>query len=106
MAKFTSKNAPKGLSKGSSKGNPPKGSGSTQYERGFTAQPPGKNPADRPPKLARGVTNDFHREPARSAVMPAPTGDTQEPRMSAYTGPKGSPAMKRGSGKGLSKGRR
>jgi hypothetical protein len=95
MAKFTT-------SKGS---NPPKGAGSTQYKRGFTAKPPGKNPADPPPKLSRGVTNDFRRDTARSAVMPAPTKDTQEPRMSSFTGPKGSPAMKRGAGKGLSKGR-
>lgn len=98
MAKFTSK--------GSKGGNPPKGTGSSTYERGFTAQAPGKNPADRPPKLAKGVSNDFFRGSARSAVMPPPTGDTQEPRMSSRQGPATSPAMKRGSGKGLSKGRR
>lgn len=73
----------KGLSKGTPKGNP------TKLERGFTAQAPGKNPADRPPKLSKGVTNDFFRGPARSAVMPPPTTDTQEPRMSKFTGKKG-----------------
>jgi hypothetical protein len=109
MAKFTKGNAPKGglpLAKGSSKGNPPKGAGASQYKRGFTAQAPGKNPADPPPKLSKGVTNDFRRDTARSAVMPPPAGDTQEPRMSQYTGPRGaSPAMKRTPTKGLSKGR-
>ena len=102
MAKFTSK----GLSKGSKGGNPPKGAGASNYPRGFTAQAPGKNPADRPPKLSNGVSNDFFRGSARSAVMPPPTRDTQEPRMSSRQGPAASPAMKRGSGKGLSKGRR
>ena len=80
-----------GLSKGKGfkGGAPPKGTGASQYERGFTAQPPGKNPADPPPRLSKGVTNDFRRDSARSAVMPAPTGNTQEPRLSKFTGKKG-----------------
>jgi hypothetical protein len=70
-----------------------KGKGVSNYPRGDTAKPPGKKPGDRPPTLSKGVFNDFRRDSARSAVMPPPTGDTQEPRLS-----------KRG-GKGLSKGR-
>ena len=96
----------KSISKGSKGGNPPKGTGASKYERGFTAQAPGKNPADRPPKLERGVSNDFFRGAARSAVMPPPTGDTQEPRMSSRQSKQTPPAMTRGSGKGISKGRR
>jgi hypothetical protein len=34
----------------------------------------------RPPKLKGRVANDFLPPKARSAVMPPPTKDTQEPR--------------------------
>jgi hypothetical protein len=51
------------------------------YKRGFTAQAPAK-PDERPAKLTGRVYNDFYAEKARSAVMPPPTADTQEPRMS------------------------
>ena len=64
-----------------------------KYKRGFTAQSL-HSPETRPPKLQGRVTNDFYPDKARSAVMPPPTGDTQEPRLS-----------KRG-GKGLAKGRK
>jgi len=50
-----------------------------KYPRGFTAKaqhPPEK----RPPKLKGRVSNDLYPSPARSAVMPPPTKDTQEPR--------------------------
>jgi hypothetical protein len=56
-----------------------------KYKRGFTAQAPAK-PDERPPKLKGRVYNDFYAEKARSAVMPPPTGDTQEPRLSKRLG--------------------
>ena len=56
--------------------------------RGKTFKPKG-NPAKRPPKLSGRVANDLWAPPARSAMGPPPTGDTQEPR-----------------GKGLTRGRR
>ena len=46
-------------------------------------------PEKRPPKVSGRVANDVWSNPVRSAVMPPPTGDTQEPR-----------------GKGLTRGRR
>ena len=52
-----------------------------KYKRGFTART--AHPSEtRPPKLKGRVSNDFYPEKARSAVMPPPTGDTQEPRLS------------------------
>jgi hypothetical protein len=59
-----------------------------KLSRGSTAKPPG-NPAQRPPKLKGGVANDFFPPKARSAVMPPPTKDTQEPRMSRKAPRKG-----------------
>jgi hypothetical protein len=59
-----------------------------KYKRGFTAK--SLHPADeRPPKLQGRVYNDFYPDKARSAVMPPPTGDTQEPRLSKRVGAKG-----------------
>jgi len=60
----------------------------TKFERGFTAQAPGK-PEERPPSLKGRVYNEFRPDVARGSTMPAPTGDTQEPRMSKFTGKKG-----------------
>jgi hypothetical protein len=54
--------------------------------RGFTAQS-AHSPESRPPKLQGRVYNDFYPEKARSAVMPPPTGDTEEPRLSKRKGP-------------------
>lgn len=90
-------------------GNPMKTNkgGKSQLPRGRTAQAPGKKLADRPPKVGKGgVANDFLPAAGRSAVMPPPAKDTQEPMMSSRSAAMGSPAMKRGPGKGLSKGRR
>jgi hypothetical protein len=57
-----------------------------KYKRGFTAK--SLHPSDeRPPKLQGRVYNDFYPEKARSAVMPPPTGDTEEPRLSRRKGP-------------------
>jgi hypothetical protein len=53
--------------------------------RGFTAQA-GHNPADRPAKVQGRVMNDFWPDRMRSAVMPPPTGDTEEPRLSRRLG--------------------
>lgn len=59
-----------------------------KYKRGFTAKE--NHPSEeRPPKLQGRVYNDFYPDKARSAVMPAPTGDTQEPRLSKRVGAKG-----------------
>jgi hypothetical protein len=56
-----------------------------KYKRGFTAKE--LHPSDeRPPRIKGGVYNDFYPERVRSAVMPPPTGDTQEPRMSKRLG--------------------
>lgn len=63
-------------------------------KRGKTFIPKG-NPAKRPPKVSRGVANDVFPAKPRSAIMPPPTTDTQEPR---------GRAMNRGGGKGLTKG--
>lgn len=49
------------------------------YSRGSTFKAPG-NPAKRPPKLSKGVANDVYQSAPRSALMPPPTKDTQEPR--------------------------
>jgi hypothetical protein len=57
----------------------------TKFERGFTAQAPGK-PEERPPSLKGRVYNEFRPDVARGSTMPAPTGDTQEPRMSKRLG--------------------
>ena len=46
--------------------------------RGKTFRPTG-NPAERPPKLKGRVANDVWAPPARSAMAPPPTKDTQEP---------------------------
>ena len=70
------------------------GPAQTQYKRGFTAQLT-HAPDARPAKIQGRTYNDFYPDKPRSAVMPAPTGDTQEPRMSKRLGKKG-----------LSKGRR
>jgi hypothetical protein len=53
----------------------------TKFERGFTAQAPGK-PEERPPSLKGRVYNEFRPDAARGSTMPPPTGDTQEPRIS------------------------
>jgi hypothetical protein len=50
-----------------------------KLSRGSTSKQPG-DPAMRPPKLKGRVANDFLPPKARSAVMPPPTKDTQEPR--------------------------
>ena len=89
MGKFVKGPPPKGGKMASSKGN------ASRYERGTTAQAPGKNPQDRAPNLQGRVYNEFRPDVARGSTMPPPTSDTEEPRLS----------MKRGSGKGLSKGR-
>ena len=47
--------------------------------RGKTFVPKG-NPAKRPPKVSGRVANDVWPNPVRSAIMPAPTTDTKEPR--------------------------
>ena len=47
--------------------------------RGKTFIPKG-NPAKRPPKVSGRVANDVWPNPVRSAIMPPPTKDTQEPR--------------------------
>jgi hypothetical protein len=52
-----------------------------KYKRGFTAKTL-HPPEQRPPRIKGGVYNDFYPERVRSAVMPPPTGDTQEPRLS------------------------
>jgi hypothetical protein len=57
----------------------------TKYKRGSTAKSVHK-PETRPPKLKGRVSNDFFPNPARSATMPPPTTDTQEPRMSKRLG--------------------
>jgi hypothetical protein len=59
----------------------------TVLPRGFTAQSL-HSPESRPPKLQGRVYNDFYPEKARSAVMPPPTEDTEEPRMSKRLGKK------------------
>ena len=49
-----------------------------KYKRGFTAKE--NHPSEeRPAKLKGRVYNDFYPDKARSAVMPPPTGDTQDP---------------------------
>lgn len=53
--------------------------------RGFTTQSL-HSPESRPPKLKGRVYNDFYPDKARSATMPPPTGDTEEPRMSRFKG--------------------
>ena len=40
------------------------------------------DPAKRPPKVKGRVANDVYPNPIRSATMPPPTTDTQEPMMS------------------------
>ena len=50
-----------------------------KFTRGNTFKPDG-NPAKRPPKLKGRVANDVWAPPARSAMGPPPTKDTQEPR--------------------------
>jgi hypothetical protein len=108
MAKFTGKGISKGgsgsLSKGGKMASTPKGN-ATRYDRGSTATAPGKNPQDRAPNLQGRVYNEFRPDSARGSTMPPPTKDTEEPRMSSRQGKSTSPAMTRGSGKGLSKGR-
>ena len=52
------------------------------------------DPAKRPPKLKGRVANDVYSQTARSAVMPPPTKDTQEPRMSRAGMKAKSPTMK------------
>jgi hypothetical protein len=55
------------------------------YKRGFTYTP--KHPPElRPPKLEGRVGNEVYPDKARSAMMPPPTEDTQEPRMSRRLG--------------------
>lgn len=50
-----------------------------KYSRGKTT--PINHPlASRPPKLKGRVANDVWPDKARSAIMPPPTKDTQEPR--------------------------
>lgn len=56
-----------------------------KYKRGFTFHPE-HAPDERPQKLQGRVFNDFWPDKARSAMMPPPTGDTQEPRMSKRLG--------------------
>ena len=52
-----------------------------KYKRGFTARI--VHPSEtRPPKLKGRVANDFYPPASRSATMPPPTSDTQEPRLS------------------------
>ena len=64
-------------------------------KRGKTFIPKG-NLAKRPPKVSGRVANDVWPNPVRSATMPPPQTDTQEPRGRGLT---------RGSGgKGLTKG--
>ena len=58
-----------------------------KFSRGSTAKTT-HNPQTRPPAVKGGVSNDFLPAKTRSAVMPPPTKNTQEPR-----------------GKGLTKGR-
>ena len=50
-------------------------------KRGKTFKPTG-NPAKRPPKVKGRVANDLYEGGPRSAIMPSPTTDTQEPRLS------------------------
>lgn len=50
-----------------------------KFTRGKTFIPEG-NPAKRPPKLKGRVANDLWAPPARSAMAPPPTKDTQEPK--------------------------
>jgi hypothetical protein len=64
------------------------------YSRGKTAKDP-NNPAARPPKLKGKVANDVWPNPVRSAVMPPPTVNTQEPR---------GKGLSKGRGKGLTRG--
>src|SRR4029077_10741344 len=52
------------------------------------------DPAKRPPKLKGRVANDVYPNPARSAVMPPPTMDTQEPAMSRKAKTPKPPTMK------------
>ena len=53
------------------------------------------DPAMRPPKLKGRVANDLYNErTARSAVMPPPTMDTQEPRLSRKGSVSKSPMIK------------
>ena len=51
----------------------------SKLPRGMTAKTV-HSPEKRPPRLKGGVSNDFLPPKARSAVMPPPTKDTQEPR--------------------------
>jgi hypothetical protein len=58
-----------------------------KYKRGFTAKE--RHPPDeRPPKVSlnKRVINDWTPDRARSATMPPPTGDTEEPRQSRRLG--------------------
>ena len=56
------------------------------YKRGFTFQPK-HSPETRPQDVKGRVANDLGPR-VRSAMMPSPTTDTQEPRMSKRS-PKG-----------------
>ena len=67
--------------------------GKPTLPRGFTAQSR-HSPESRPPDLKGRVYNEFFPNEPRGSTMPAPTGDTEEPRLSKR------------SGKGLSKKRR
>jgi hypothetical protein len=71
------------MAKQTTKGGKP--APTTKFERGFTAQAPGK-PEERPPSLKGRVYNEFRPDVARGSTMPPPTGDTQEPRMSKRLG--------------------
>lgn len=64
-----------------------KGPAKQQLPRGFTAQSL-HSPESRPPNLKGRVYNEFRPDVARGSTMPAPTGDTQEPRLSKRLGKK------------------
>jgi hypothetical protein len=59
-----------------------------KFTRGSTAKTTHSSQT-RPPAVKGGVSNDFLPPKTRSAVMPPPTKDTQEPRMSRKSPPRG-----------------
>ena len=64
---------------------PKKPSKKAALPRGFTTQSQHR-PETRPPSLQGRVYNEFRPDAARGSTMPPPTGDTEEPRLSKFTG--------------------
>jgi hypothetical protein len=62
------------------------------YSRGMTFQSQ-HSPETRPPRVQGRVGNEFWPDKVRSATMPPPTDDTEEPRMSKREGARKTPTL-------------